>query len=495
MLVMSSNIFVPSPHQTSYFDWIVNGNGSCVLQAVAGAGKTTTLVYGLKLMVQVIKTAYPKIFFGAFNKDIVREIRTKVTDLGRAVTVNTFHAEGLGAMRRPFPNIKVENRKCVDIFRAASARTPAYEPLEGPVLQLVSYAKQAGIGLIKRLDDWNAWMELVEHFDVETFSEETGVDNTKLVVQLARKVLERSNEICHEVVDFNDMIYAPLFKKVKFFKYDWVLVDEAQDTNATRRLLALAILKPGGRLVAVGDKHQAIYGFTGADSNALDLISQATNAKQLPLTTTYRCPKAIVAYAQQWVSHIQCADSAPEGLVEHAQVDQLSKIAHPGDAVLCRFNAPLVKYVYAFIADGIPALVQGSDIASGLHALARRWKKISTYTRLSEKLEEYRERETTKFRAKEQEAKAAAIEDKVACLVTIINRAMKIDANPANVVERVCIEIDTIFAKDDNGNHKDVVLFSSIHKAKGREWNNVVWLQCGPSPGLVKLGKSSKKTT
>jgi superfamily I DNA/RNA helicase len=69
--------------------------------------------------------------------------------------------------------------------------------------------------------------------------EATDTDNTDLIIHLARKTLERSNERSMEVVDFDDMIYAPLFHNVKMFQHDWVLIDEAQDTNESRRLLAL----------------------------------------------------------------------------------------------------------------------------------------------------------------------------------------------------------------------------------------------------------------
>lgn len=472
--------FQPSPQQSDFFDWIVNGTGSCILEAVAGAGKTTTLVKGLEILTG-------KAFFGAFSKDIVSEIRTKVAHLGRKVTVNTMHAEGFGALRRAFPNIRVDNDKCTNIFRGASEKYPEYKPFEGSVLRLVSLAKQYAVGITKDMADRRVWMEIVEHYDIETFSESDAdgnfVDNTDLVIKLARKVLEHSNKTVHDVADFDDMIYGPLYHKVKFFLYDWVLIDEAQDTNEVRRLLALAILKRGGRLVAVGDRHQAIFGFTGADSNSLELIAHSVNAKRLPLTVTYRCPKAVVKYAQTWVSHIQAAETAPEGIVSDSTVDMLSKIAKPGDAILCRFNAPLVRYVYSFIADGIPALIEGRDIAEGLVNLARRWKRVSTFTKMLENLDKYEDREVNKYRIKEQESKAAAVEDKVGCLRVIIARVQKIDPDVKNVVERLVQEIEAIFAKDKDGtvDKSKVVLFSSGHKSKGREWKKVVWLQTGPS--------------
>jgi len=62
--------FQPSPQQADFFNWIKTGKGSCILEAVAGAGKTTTLIEALKLM-------QGRIFFGAYNKKIAEEIQAR----------------------------------------------------------------------------------------------------------------------------------------------------------------------------------------------------------------------------------------------------------------------------------------------------------------------------------------------------------------------------------------------------------------------------------
>jgi DNA helicase-2/ATP-dependent DNA helicase PcrA len=468
MLVMNAP-FLPSPQQATYFTWITDGTGSCVLEAVAGAGKTSTLIYGLTLMSGTV-------FFGAYNKKIAEEIEARATKRP-GLFISTMHSAGFRAWRRAASKVQVDNDKCRNIFRLAALKYPEYAGFEGPVLQLVSLAKQAAVGISKPAAERSTWQALIDHFDIECMDEATDTDNTDLIIRLARKTLERSIERDMEVVDFDDMIYAPLVHNVRMFEHDWVLIDEAQDTNESRRLLALRMLKRGGRLVAVGDRHQAIYGFTGADSDSLDLIARAVNAKQLPLTTTFRCPKSVVTFAQQWVSHIQAAETAPEGVVSHAVSADLATVAVPGDVILCRFNAPLIKYVYKFIAAGVPAKVEGREIGNGLKQLARRWK-AKTLAEMVDKLDVFVERETAKFRAKEQESKAAAVEDKVNCLKVIIDRVFKLDPTCKDPVGRVCQEIDSIFTED--GNQK-VVLFSSIHKSKGREWHKVVWLQTGPS--------------
>jgi DNA helicase-2/ATP-dependent DNA helicase PcrA len=457
-----------SPQQNDFFEWIKTGQGSCVLEAVAGSGKTTTLIEALKIM-------EGRIFFGAFNKKIAEEIQSRAPQR-QGLFISTMHAAGFGAWRRAAPDVKVESNKCLNIFRDACERNPdradEYRPLEGMVLKLVSYAKQAGVGILLNAADRKVWTDIIEHYDMEV------LDNEDLIISLAKKTMMKSVELDAKEIDFDDMIYAPLFHGANFYKHDWVLIDEAQDTNAIRRAMALKLLKYNGRLVAVGDRHQAIYGFTGANADALDLIAKETNAVRMPLTVTYRCPKSVVAHAQQYVSHITAHESAPDGVVSCIEEGQtMFNVAKPGDAILCRFNAPIIEAVYSFIAAGVPAKVEGREIGQGLKTLARRWKSKS-FSQMIDNLDKYFDREKEKFMAKEQEGKVAALEDKIKCLKVIISRTQ--EKNQAgSVVELVCEEIDKIFG-DNVG--KECVLLSTIHKSKGREWDKVLWLQTGPSP-------------
>jgi DNA helicase-2/ATP-dependent DNA helicase PcrA len=462
---MGDSVKIPSFEQKAFYTWILTGTGSCVLEAVAGAGKTTTLIEALKLI-------QGDVYFGAYNKKIAQEIQDRAQKRD-GIFIGTMHSAGFKAWRRVASRVKTDGNKCRDILRASYEANPTYAIYEQAVLSLVSYAKQAAVGITCDLKDWSKWQELVAYFDIDT------LDQTNLVIKLAVKVLERSIEADHVVIDFDDMIYSPLVHKVRFFQHDWVFIDEAQDTNAARRQLALAMLKPNGRLVAVGDRHQAIYGFTGADSDALDLIAKATNAIRLPLTTTYRCPKNVVAHAQQFVKHIQAHESAPEGIVSHIALDQLVTAAVPGDAILSRTTAPLIKAVYRFITAGVAAKVEGREIGNGLKKLASRWK-VKTYTAMTDKLAIYKEREIAKALAKDQESKVQAIEDMVECLLVLIARCEKLLPIPPNdAVTAVCGEIDKIFGESLGA---EVVILSTIHKSKGREWAKVFWFQTGASP-------------
>src|SRR5258708_34477392 len=114
-------------------------------------------------------------------------------------------------------------------------------------------------------------------------------------------------------VEFDDMIWLVIKNNLNVPQFEYVFLDEAQDLSPARIELALRAVKPGGKVVSVGDKFQAVFGFTGADEQAMQTISDRLNAHTLPLTTTYRCGKIIVALAQQYVPEYEAAHMNPEG--------------------------------------------------------------------------------------------------------------------------------------------------------------------------------------
>ena len=459
-------LFNPSPQQARYFNWITDGKGSALLEAVAGSGKTTTLIEGLELM-------KGDIFFGAYNKKICEEIKTKAPSL-QGLNISTMHAAGFAIWRRVANRVQVDGDKVGKIWSRMVPKTD--NDLMGPVCQLVSLAKQAAFGAVLTATD-NDWMDLIDHFNVDC------LDQDDKAVDLAKMILAENNRTNTETIDFDDMILAPLLARCKAKEYDWVLIDEAQDTNASRRALALLMLKRGGRMVAVGDPHQAIYGFTGADSDSLDLIAEAVSACRIPLTVSYRCPKKVTELARTWVNHIQSHPSAIEGHVSSLKdFDAIYGAAQAGDAILCRFNAPLVQMVYTFISQGIPARIEGRDIGANLKNIVKRFK-VKRAEILLDKLTEYQERETSKLRMKQKESLAVAVADKIKCIQVLVARVTQINPTCTDYPFAVCTEIDKLFGDNVRGNE---ILLSTIHKSKGREWQRVFFIQTGAPKWIRK---------
>jgi superfamily I DNA/RNA helicase len=205
--------FLPSPQQATFFDWILNGNGSCVLEVVAGSGKTTTLIHALDLM-------KGSIFFGAYNKKIAEEIKSRAPSKD-GLNVATMHAAGFAAWRKVTNRVNLDGDKVRNIFRAAVFRNMQYAPFQGPVVQLVSLAKQAGVGIdgFPAIESRSTWQDLIDHFDIETFDEASDVDNSEIIIKLARKTLEASIQQNLELIDFDDMIYAPLYQQLRTRRY------------------------------------------------------------------------------------------------------------------------------------------------------------------------------------------------------------------------------------------------------------------------------------
>jgi len=453
-----------SQFQEAVFAFVREGKGSAVVEAVAGSGKTTTLVEAVKHMVGDVAVM-------AYNKKMGDELKVRLSGVPNA-NAGTCHSFGLKAFTKSGIRPQVDGRKVGNIVGNLLKKEEDF--MFAFICKLVGLAKDAGIGFLCDLEDHSQWQRLIDHHDLSI--ENGDVDYGK-AIDLAITTLKKSNAD-KNTIDFGDMIYMPLFFGLKVDQYDWVLVDEAQDTNATRRALAAAMLKPNGRLVAVGDPHQAIFGFTGADNNSLDLIRSAFNAVTLPLSVCYRCGSNIIKHAQNWNSNIVAHENNGEGKVTQLRFADFIKGVESlnlsgNDGIICRKNAPLMDLAFSLIRKGIACRVEGKDIGAGLVALAQKWK-VQDLNKLSERLVNFRNREVSKLLEKGQETKAEQIEDKVDTLLVLVARCK--EQNRHNVFDLVSLIKSMFSDSDDKFTNKNLVTLSSVHKSKGLEWNRVFLL-------------------
>jgi hypothetical protein len=260
-----------SKHQTDVVNFVDTGTGSAVVIAVAGSGKTFTIEQSLYVIPQ---DKHVQLF--AFNASIAKELNVRLDRLrektGKAypnMRASTFHSIGMGAVARHLgkktsqlnPDGKKVSRITNDWLDGKRHKTTD-EALTSMYAsfcsQLVDHAKGQGIGaLVPDTDD--VWYDIIRHHDMfldsETATEEEAI-------YIARKLLQRSNELSLQgEIDFNDMLYLPILWKLRLWQNDFVFVDEAQDTNPVRRAMIKMALKPKGRMIAVGDPRQAVYGF------------------------------------------------------------------------------------------------------------------------------------------------------------------------------------------------------------------------------------------
>lgn len=442
----------PSSFQKAIFDFIKNESTSGIINAVAGAGKTTTIVNAVKLI-----PSDKRVLMLAFNKSIAEELaeRVKLSN----VDCKTLHSVGFAAYRNYARNVTVDSSKTVNVilsfvkhYEIDPEKIPGFSSL-GKILSL---GKNTGIGIITP-NDVESWVNLIDNHSVFQDQEDVNVVNlSKALIEM----LNYSNKFMAKTIDFDDMIYLPLFYKCSFPKYDVVFVDEAQDVSETNRIMLKSLIKPGGRLIAVGDPHQAIYGFRGADADSMSKIQSEFSCKELPLSVSYRCSKAVVEDARKNVSHILPSDTASEGSVSRLSEYQNSDF-NKSDAIVCRNIAPLVKMAFSLISNGVPANVLGRDIAVGLVSMIKNLGKFSDYASFEEKLNNWKDKSIAKL--KDKEDAIAAVNDKAECL--------RIFADNCDILntKNLIANVEKFFGDTT----KNCITLCTVHKSKGLEWDRV----------------------
>jgi superfamily I DNA/RNA helicase len=590
-----------SPEQLAIATEVRVGKGNILVVARAGTGKTYLLRKCVPLMRGSIAVC-------AYNRKIAKEMLKKLGDDGwlrswqqmiknlPGCDVNTFHAFGFMIVRNVLKGIRLEgyeqargNTKPAQAgfikMRLIAERLEIPEPLYNVVRKAVEFGQNRGIGILTKLNDAKAWLALADHYalaselpeDGSVLAQMMGCDTAdwrdgllKLCLGYAIKAIKMSVDMATEkftrerttgygdkrkvvgidhftgVLTMNEMLYLPLVLDMPIPQYDWVLVDEAQDSNPLRREMARRMLKSKlvermrtmgvdafevakrmgfttprgepteegvetvqdwmvsrtkesigrnlyklctvlkckgeviigsmGRMMWVGDDRQAIYGFSGADNDALEQIGEQFECTQFPMTVTFRCCKAVVALVQGIVPDYKAANDNPLGeakTISEADFHKLELITHreahqTGDAIICRNTAPLIALAYKLIARGVACHVEGREIGRNLIDLIERFRSVKTLLTLRDKIVEYRDKEIAILMGKDQEAQADILNDKAETVLAMIAGMPQ-----GSRVDDLVAKINGLFKDMDDGLPAPTVTLLTGHKAKGLEFTRV----------------------
>lgn len=501
---------VPSARSTTEqlacINWTHQSSGNLLIEAVAGSGKTTTIIE----MIIAINLHYPtaRIALMSFNAKVRDELKLRVRDRRiQNCDVNTVHGFGFAAFKEKYGSRKPNSYKLQDIFEPLLKKAGLDWKLNKTLCTLVGLAKDTGVGVFGDFS-FNDWKALIDKHNLSWDEEKCSLD---ALIVLAAQGFNASN-VDREKIDFSDMIYFPLLDNLPFPEYDFVFIDEAQDTNATRREVAKRMLRQPalcnnrqphnfttdleydptgqtincercgcsqeeinsriGRLIAVGDRHQAIYGFTGADNDALDILKRTFSMTELPLSICFRCSHAVLTHARKLVSHIHPAPDAPAGSVlTKTQPDFESYLfTLPSDptlqtsAILCRKNAPLISLAFRLLRAQIPCRIEGRDIGQQLIHLCRKFKPTSKPD-LASSLHTHLTQQSSKLST----FKLSILEDTIHSILTVL-------ALPSVLsIDDLYRKIELLFSDYDPALPPRLTL-SSIHKSKGLEWPTVYLL-------------------
>ena len=216
--------FIPSQYQESIFDFVKNGTGNAVIEAVAGSGKTTTLI---KCLEQIDSSL--KVLFLAFNKSIAMELQERAPKHCQACTLNSFGWQ-LCLKNSGKKFIKLDAGKTGTLLRFNILKVNEqnreekayYYTIRNAVTRLVSLLK-ANYILKPTPKDIN---ELVDKYGIDLIKVPDINRFNDIVIATYTLSISTLN-----VMDFDDQIFMPIYHNWKMPSYDFVFVDESQDLN------------------------------------------------------------------------------------------------------------------------------------------------------------------------------------------------------------------------------------------------------------------------
>lgn len=455
--------FTYSKYQKDIFDFVKNGQGNAVVEASAGAGKSTTLIKCLDF-IDEDKT----ILMSAFNTDIVSVLKRKTKDFPN-VNCATLHSIGRTMLQRNYP----KDELTLDELKYKSYLNTNIKSLSS--IDTYSLSKK----------DFGRYMKNIETFvnfgraylcqtvkDLDIIEDRYGIDTVADEKEVALDVMEYGKTDLSKI-DFTDMIWLPnvLFCKPIGMKYDWIMLDEVQDLSVCQREIILKCRKINTRMILVGDKKQCIFSFSSADPQSFEKLKDIPNTITLPLSISYRCAENIVNFAKKLVPSIEPNDDGRHGEIKYnTQIDDIQD----GDMVLCRNNAPLMQVYVDLIKQGKKCFIRGKDIGlnmknavktTGMDTLNVKLDKDGVFVRLYDELFDA----INDIMGKYNVTYADAVETSFVARKLDIIKALETLSNNINTSKELIDKISDIFSDKKKGG----ISLSTIHKAKGLEANNV----------------------
>lgn len=428
-------------NQTAIFSEVASApSQSLMVDAVAGSGKTTTLLEAQSRVME------PKLLL-AFNKRIADEMNA------RGANAATFNSHGFSQCRDR-KIFKTNPKKLFGIMEKAGINAFS---VKNNTRAIVSYAKNQALFSV----DPDIFLEEVipfVDFDEEGLSYEG-------YAELAAKVFEESVSDL-SCVDFDDQVFFPLYHKWYLEPVHTVFTDESQDLNLLQHEYLSRIA--GDRIVSFGDPSQAIYAFRGAHETSMSVLADRFNAKWMPLTCTFRCPKRVTALAKRIKPEIYCPDTAIEGKIFEMGPETLSKelgLYNSNFLILCRNNAPLFRYALECLQRNIPFRFQGNFAQTMIGMIYKFQSKSKSHAGMKIECNKWLELERRRWARYPHRVRLAA--DKAECFNLLVDASTS-----AADMKRIVAQI---------GEGSRGLCLSTVHQAKGLEAKDVVLLE----PSLI----------
>ena len=354
-------------------------DGSILILAGAGSGKTRTITYRIAHMIENVGISPYSILAVTFTNKAAKEMRERVEelvgDVAKACTISTFHSFGMRLLRMYGKEVGYNSN--FTIYDTDDQKRIVKAILKGQNLSIngVKLTERDLVSMISKIKE-----------QIKTF-DEYSVMNKQIV-----EVYDKYNRALLEsnAMDFSDILLntykllqkPEILEKVQN-KYKYIMIDEYQDTNNLQYKIIDLIARKSSNLCVVGDENQSIYGFRGANIlNILNFETNYNNAKIIKLEENYRSTTTILDAANELIKNnksskdkklwtqngkgdlikvLACDNARDEvsRIIEIIKENHQNGIAYRDMTILYRTNAQSRLFEEGFLRYNIPHKVFG----------------------------------------------------------------------------------------------------------------------------------------
>ena len=281
------------------YEAVINTEGPCLVIAGAGSGKTKVLTHKIAYIMEQQKAQPWNILAITFTNKAANEMKERIEglvgDAGKDMWIGTFHSICVRILRKFIDRIGFDSSFI--IFDSTDQKTlikQCMKELEIDDKLLNDRSISAEIS--------NAKNDMV---DPDAYALKVHGDFRKgkiaNVYTLYQKRLKENNAIdFDDIINYTIKILMENPDVLEYYsnKFQYILVDEYQDTNKSQFTLVTMLASKHGNITAVGDNDQGIYSFRGADiSNILNFEKDFPGTKIIKLEQNYRCTGNILKVA------------------------------------------------------------------------------------------------------------------------------------------------------------------------------------------------------
>lgn len=503
--------FKPSTYQQDILDFFLNNPQSNMLvNALAGSGKSTTAC----MLSEHSKTSD---LYIAFNASVVEEFKKKIKN--PKTKVMTMHSLAYSIM---LYNVEQESKdsgeKPKGFGSQRSKRTVSLDNFKPHKILDEEITKRYGryIEFAKRVFLKDNYINLYNLCRLTLTDMSSNKDVSRLIddhvlflyygdegysapdiseITSTLKILDTKSRQQFEtqgIIDFTDMLWIT-FNKLKYDNWEvpyWALYtniycDEVQDFSNIQLNFLKFIKRTKGRYVFIGDFHQAIYNFAGANAQAFNQIPKMfAPVKTFDLPICYRCAKSHLSRVnREYGIPILPCDDAPMGFVKTIDKSKISEYAKAGDMVISRKNKWIAEVVLDLARNGTPIFIEDKEMVGAIkrQILSSKCTSVGTLEKFLQKVISNYNKKLFEIVSKnvregghEEERLEAVAEtnskiDNTSFLLEILEGYLENHAS-SDSVSKFSNFIDKLLNTTPSPN---CVRLCSIHKAKGLEATNV----------------------